>query len=301
MSKRDTLMRHNVIINKVKKGPATLKEINAELALQSDLHGYNLNISKETFRRDLNDILSLYQIHIEHNNSKKKYEILNVEDDNLSDRILDAFDTLNALNSSVGYSTYLDLEKRKSAGNQHFYGILHAIKNRQQLEITYQSYWDTKSSVKKLEPYLLKEFKNRWYLIAKDTIKNALRTYGLDRIKEINISKKKYSYPASFIAKNHFKDSFGIIRKDSNKPVQNVVLSFSPYQGKYLKSLPLHSSQEVLTDNQDQFIIKLHIYVTYDFEMELLSYGPTVEVLEPAFLRQSIKEKLETAFSFYNK
>jgi predicted DNA-binding transcriptional regulator YafY len=301
MSKRETLMRQNAIINKIKKGPSTLKEIDAELALQSDLHGYNLKISKKTFKRDLDDILSLYQIHIEYNATIKKYEILNQEDENLSDRILDAFDTLNALNSSVGFSTYLDLEKRKSAGNQHFYGILHAIKNRQLLEITYQSYWDTKSSVKNLEPYLLKEFKNRWYIIAKDTLKNELRTYGLDRILGIHISKKKFHYPASFIAKNHFKDSFGIIRKDSDKPVQNVVLSFNHYQGKYIKSLPLHSSQEILTDNQEQFIIKLHIYVTFDFEMELLSYGPTVEVIEPAFLRQSIKEKLEAAISLYNK
>lgn len=300
MSKRETLMRQNAIINKLKKGSASLKNINADLALQSDLHGYNLKISNKTFRRDLDDILSLYQIQIEYNTSNKKYEIINQEDENLSDRILDAFNTLNALNSSVGYSNYLDLEERKSTGNQNFHGILHAIKNRKQIIITYQSYWQDESSDKTLEPYLLKEFKNRWYIIANDINKNELRTYGLDRITVFDISKKTFKYPANFIPKEHFKNSFGIIKNDSGKPVQEVVLRFSAQQGKYIKSLPLHPSQRIISDNAEGLIIKLQIYVTFDFEMELLSFGPSVEVLEPAFLRESIKEKLKSALILYN-
>jgi predicted DNA-binding transcriptional regulator YafY len=300
MSKREILMRQSAIINKLKKAPATLKEIEAELAYQSELHGYHLKVSKKTFERDIKDILSLYQTNIEYNFSTKKYAIIDQDDENLSDRILDAFDTLNALNSSVGYSNYLDLEKRKATGSQSFHGILHAIKNRQQLEINYQSYWYTKVSDKKVEPYLLKEFKNRWYLIAKDIDKNEIRTYGLDRINEISISKKKFTYPPSFVPKNYFKDSFGIIRKEENKEVENVVLLFNDIQGKYIKSLPFHSSQEVLTDNENGLTIKLKIYVTFDFEMELLSYGFNVQVLEPATLRESIKEKLKAALAVYS-
>lgn len=300
MSKREVLMRYNVIIKKLKRAPSTFKEIEAELNLQSELHEYDLKISKRTFQRDVEDICSLYQISIEYNQSCKKYEIINQDDENLSDRILDAFDTLNALNASVGYSNHLDLEKRKSTGGENFLGILHAIKNRQQLEINYQSYWDIKPANKKLEPYQLKEFKNRWYLVAKDIIKNEMRIYGLDRIHEITISKKMFTYPSSFDPRNYFKDSFGIIRNNSDYIVENVVLSFSAFQGKYIKSLPFHSSQEVLSDNDDGLIIKLKIYVTYDFEMELLSYGPNVKILEPEFLRESIKEKLKSALSLYS-
>jgi predicted DNA-binding transcriptional regulator YafY len=300
MSKRESLMRQNAIINKLKKGPSTLKSINQELALQSDLHGYNLKTSKKTFRRDLDDILSLYQIQIDYNTSNKYYEIINQEDENLSDRILDAFNTLNALNSSVGYSDYLDLEERKSTGNQNFHGILHAIRNRKQINITYQSYWQDESSLKTLQPYLLKEFKNRWYIIANDINKNELRTYGLDRITVFDISKKTFKYPANFIPKEHFKNSFGIIKNDSGTPVQEVVLRFSAQQGKYIKSLPLHPSQQILVDNDEGLTIKLNIYVTFDFEMELLSHGANLEVLEPAFLRESVKLKLKDALHLYN-
>ena len=299
MSKREVLMRYNAIIKLLKKKPATLKEIEADLALQSELHEYDLKISKRTFQRDIQDIFSLYQIDIEYNFSKKTYAIIQQEDENLSDRILEAFDTLNALNSSVGYSDYIDLEQRKSEGNHNFYGILHAIKNRQQLDIFYKSYWDTSPQLKKVHPYLLKEFKNRWYLIALDIEKNQLRTYGLDRIMEFNLTKKKFIIPKALKPKNHFKDSFGIIQNDSNKPVQDVVLAFNAQQSKYIKSLPLHHSQKILTDNENTLVISLKIYVTFDFVMEILSYGNAVKVIEPEFLRETIKNKLETALSLY--
>ena len=300
MSKREVLMRFNAIIKRLKKKPSTLKEIEADLAMQSELHDYHLKISKRTFQRDVKDIFSLYQINIAYDPSKKTYSIILQEDENLSDRILDAFDTLNALNSSVGYSNYIDLEKRKSKGSNNFHGLLHAIKNTQQIEISYQSYWDEIPSPKKVEPYLLKEFNNRWYLIANDVAKNELRTYGLDRIEALSFSKKKFVYPKSFLSKAHFKDSFGIIKSDGDKPVQTVVLSFDAHQGKYIKSLPLHSSQEVMTDNENELVVKLNIYVTFDFEMELLSYGPQVKVLEPTFLRESIKKKLKSALALYD-
>lgn len=300
MSKREALIRYSAIIKTLKKKPSTLKEIDQELALQSDLHEYNLKISKRTFQRDVEDISALFQIHIEYDFSQKKYRITNQEDENLSNRILDAFNTLHALNSSVGYSEHIDLEQRKTAGNDHFYGILHAIKNKLELEINYQSYWHDTATLKTVQPYLLKEFKNRWYLIANDKLKNELRTYGLDRIQAINFSKKRFSIPASFIPKTHFKHSFGIIRKDSELPVQTVILAFDAHQGKYIKSLPLHNSQEVVTENEAELVIKLRIYVTFDFVMELLSYGPTVKVLEPEFLRETVKEKLKSALSLYD-
>lgn len=300
MSQTEVLMRHSIIINRLEKGAATLKELLGELALQADLQEYKLVVSSKTISRDIQQILAIHKREIEYNTKTKKYHLHTTEDADLSSRILDAFDTLNALNSSVGYSNYIDLEKRKSGGSNNFHGILHAIKNRKQIIIGYQSYWENDASIKTLEPYLLKEFKNRWYIIAKDVSKSELRTYGLDRITEFDISKKTFKYPASFVPKEHFKNSFGIIKNDSNKPVQDVVLKFSQHQGKYVKSLPLHHSQQIISDTADGLTIKLNIYVTFDLEMELLSYGAELEVLEPEFLRKSIKRKLKETLSRYS-
>lgn len=299
MSKIEVIMRYNAIIKRLQKAPATLIEITADLAQLAELHDFRLSVSKRTFQRDVEDILSLFQISIEYDFSKKKYFILGNDDEYLSSRILEAFDTLNALNSSLGYSDYLDLEKNNAQGYNNFHGVLHAIKNRQQLAISYQSYWDEQPSSRIIAPYLLKEFKNRWYLIANDLAKNELRTYGLDRIEEITFSKKKFTYPTSFKPTVHFKDSFGIIRSDDDKPVQQVVLSFDAHQGKYIKSLPLHHSQKIVKDDEDALVIKLQIYVTFDFIMQLLSYGESVEVLEPPFLREAVKERLMAAVSLY--
>jgi predicted DNA-binding transcriptional regulator YafY len=79
---------------------------------------------------------------------------------------------------------------------------------------------------------------------------------------------------------DQYKYCFGIIAPNADKPSE-VILSFDPFQGKYIKSLPLHTTQEVIVDNDDELRIRLTVYLTHDFLMELLSYGDTVQVLQP--------------------
>lgn len=300
MSKREVLMRHSSIIKQLKKAPSTFKEIEKHLDQESEIQEYNLKISVRTLQRDIEDIRSLYQIHIEYNFSKRKYFILEQEHEELKDRMLEAFDTFNVLNSSLGFSTYIDFESRKSKGLANFYGLLHAIKNRQQLSFNYKRHWDAQASQRMVEPYLLKEFKNLWYLIAKDIAKHEIRIYGLDRILDIQLSKKKFVYPGKFKPSEYFKNSFGIIASDDNTSVQTIILSFDAHQGKYIKSLPLHSSQEIIKDNDEELLVQLKLYITFDFEMELLSYGPSLEVIKPQILRDSIKQKLKQALNYYS-
>ena len=70
-----------------------------------------------------------------------------------------------------------------------------------------------------------------------------------------------------------------------------IILSFDPFQGKYIKTLPLHHTQQVLFDNEDELQIKLKLCITFDFVMELLSNGNRMKVLQP----QALIEKLKTA------
>ena len=105
-------------------------------------------------------------------------------------------------------------------------------------------------------------------------------------------------YPKDFNVNNHFKNSFGIISPNGLLP-EEIILSFEPFQGKYIKSLPLHESQEILTDNEEELRIKLKLVITHDFFMEILSYGENVKVLKPEHLINDLKEAFRNALNQY--
>ncbi|WP_316738506.1 WYL domain-containing protein [Pedobacter aquatilis] len=301
MSKREITLRQTAIINRLKKSPATLAEIFDYLSRESELLDYKLSTSRRTFQRDCQDILSLYNISIACNKAKNEYYLSEQEDNSLSNRMLDAFNIFNALNSSKGMSEYLDFEHLADRGAEHFYALLHAVKNNLQTTIQYQSYWDDQPKERIIEPYFFKEFKNRWYLIANDKHKQQIRTFAFDRIKALDISKKRFSSVAAKKSRNYFEHSFGIISQDLNEPLEAVLLSFNAFQGQYIKSLPLHSSQRIIKDNEDELLIELLIHPTFDLEMQILSYAENVKVLAPESLKKSIRKRIKDCYEQYKE
>lgn len=301
MSMKEALYRYSAIYNRVKKSAATLKEIQDYLSAQGEINGYDLKCSASTFKRDRQDLASLCNIRINYNSSAKAYVLEVDENDELNGRLLEAFETYNALNLSAALANHIDFEHKNRLGLNNFTGILNAIKNRLQLNFDYQTFGQESSRERKTHPYLLKEFKNRWYLVALEIDTEKIKTYGLDRMGEIIVTRKKYTFPATYDPKGIFRDSFGIISSvNGNKP-EKVVLSFSKEQGKYVKNLPLHHSQQILKDTDDELIIQLKIYVVYDFIKELLSFGSSVKILEPQRLIDEIKEELKYAYGQYLK
>jgi predicted DNA-binding transcriptional regulator YafY len=299
MSKKEITARQYTILKKLYRGSATLKEINQYLEIEGETPGYYLKVSERTFQRDRADILSLFNISIECNKRTNTYYISDSADSALHKRLLDAYNTQHAINSSHGMSEYLDLEKYSSSGAEYLYGILHAVKNKLELNITYQSYYDATPTPWCLLSYFLKEFKNRWYLIALDINKNSLRIYALDRIKSISTSKKTCGNANKDLAKSHFKGCFGIVAPENSDPQEPVVLFFTTFQGKFVKSPPLQHSQEIIEDSEERLIVQLNVYPTFDLSMQILSYGENVEVLAPKRLRNGIKESLRQALGKY--
>ncbi|WP_099365429.1 helix-turn-helix transcriptional regulator [Sphingobacterium sp. 1.A.4] len=283
MSKRESIARYSLIIKKLRKHPASFSDIEEYLALESEIQAYNFNISKRTFLRDREDIRSLYNIEILYDFSKKVYFIDFDDQPEVSERILEAFEIFNALNVADRLSNYIHFEKRKPHGTEHLNGILHAIKNHFQIKFVYRKYWDDELTERTVEPLALKEFKNRWYVLSKDFDDNTIKSFALDRLADLEISKRKFNFPKDFDVIEHYKYCFGIISPNGHLP-EDVILSFNAFQGKYIKSLPLHDSQEILLDNQDELRIRLRLFITHDFFMELLSFGQNLKVLSPQTL-----------------
>jgi predicted DNA-binding transcriptional regulator YafY len=298
MSKKESFSRYFLIIKKLQKKPASLAEIFDYLEKESAFKDYDFTISKRTFQRDLDDIKTIFDIFIQYDFSKKVYFIEDRGRQEITDRILEAFDTFNALNLSDRLSNHIHFEKRKPQGTEHLYGLLHAIKNKVQVSFTYQKFWEEELSSRTVEPYALKESKNRWYILANDLKDKQVKTFALDRITDLEISNKRFQIPANFNVNEYFKYSFGIISPNEMKP-EEVILSFDPIQGKYIKSLPLHESQLILTDNEEELIIKLNIFLTHDFLMELLSFGDSVKVIKPESLISELKTTVKNVLRLY--
>lgn len=300
MSKRNYMMRYTHIINRLRRGGADFEEILAYLERQEQIEGIPLSISKRTFQRDLKEISTLYGIEIVHNAIKRVYEINEEGSYPQNERILEAFDTLNLLSMKENLSNYLYFEQRRPKGTNHFYGIIHAIKNRLSLTFEYYHYWDDKVTSRLVNPLAIKESQGRWYLIVQDVNDGLkIKTFGMDRMSDMDITKQKFDYPRDFDIQQYFSFSFGVLT-DDQLPIEEVVLSFDPKQARYIKSLPLHHSQRVILDNEQEVQIALQIQVTEDFIMEVLSYGNTVKVIQSTTLIDELRWRTQTMASYYN-
>ena len=157
---------------------------------------------------------------------------------------------------------------------------------------------DEQPSQRNAEHYALKEFKGRWYLLANDTKDARIKTFGLDRISDIGISRKKFQWQKELDVDAIFKNCIGIISATDDK-AERIILSFEPLQGRYIKSFPLYETQQVLVDNIEELKISLHLYITHDLIMELLSYGEEVEVISPNKLIEQITGIYKNALGYY--
>ena len=298
MSQKEAISRYNLIIKKLRKHPATFTEIADFLSRESEFESYNFNVSKRTFQRDIKDIQAIYKIDIIYNPSLRAYHIDSDEQPEATERILEAFDTFNALNISDRLSNHIHFEKRRPQGTENLYGLLHAIKNQLQIRFTYQKYWEDDLTQRIAEPYALKEFQNRWYVLANDLKDDKIKSFALDRLTNFDITKRHFQAVKDFKVNEHYKYCFGIVSPNGLEP-QEVILSFDSHEGKYIKSLPLHESQEIMKDNQEELLIKLKLVVTHDFVMEILSHGEYVKVIKPDNLISDVKTAFINALSLY--
>ena len=296
MAKKEFLLRYSHELKRLRQGHATFKEISDYLDHQTAFTDEVIGFSKRTFQRDLKDIRALYNFDILYDRKNKSYFIDSVERSATTDRMLEAFEMFNALNLTDDLSHFIQFEKRKPQGTHHFHGLLHCIKNHFVVNFPYHKYDDDIIVNRKVEPYALKEFKSRWYLIAKDQNDKYVKTFGLDRIQELNITKKKFTPPENFNANDLYKDYFGIVNTSTDK-AEEIVLSFDNFNGKYIKSFPLHESQQIIVDNENETRIKLILHTTSDFEMELLSQGDKVKIISPGRLRKRMREIYKDALA----
>lgn len=298
MSDRKTVLRYFYILNRIRKSPASFREIDTYLAQQSELHDENFNVSKRQFSRVLKDINSIFELDIDYDASRDVYFINQESESDITSRRLEALDTFHALKMGKDTSQSILFEKRHPQGSEYLMPLIQAIKEKVQIQFCHQKFWDNFSTTRTVEPYVIKEFKNRWYLVANDKKDEKIKTFGLDRLSNLILTENKIIIPDTFNIETYFQHCFGIITTDEAKP-EEVVLSFPPHQGKYIKTMPMHASQEVLVDDEKEVRVHLKLHITYDFLLEVLSHGDKVKVISPVQLVEQITDNYKKALKQY--
>ncbi len=176
--------------------------------------------------------------------------------------------------------------------------ILKALQRNKQLYMTYQSYWRDEANSFEVEPYCIKVFKQRWYLVARSPYYDKIMIYALDRIKYLEETNESFEYPKDFDAAKYFDDCFGIIA-DQNYKVEKVRIKVSAGQANYLRDLTLHQTQREIERNEEYSIFEVKLRPTFDFQQELLSMGSDVEVLSPKWFREDIAERVRQMWDKY--
>ena len=174
-------------------------------------------------------------------------------------------------------------------GEQYLPNILEALKKNVALGMSYQSYMRDEANTFEVEPYCLKAFKQRWYLVARSPYYEKNMIYSLDRVKWLGLTDKNFKYPKNFNPKEFFEDCFGIIA-DQNIKVETVKFKVSAGQANYLRSLTLHQTQREIERTDEYSIFTVKLRPTFDFRQEILSQGSDIEVLEPEWFRDEVAE-----------
>lgn len=298
MSKLIYFKRYLYVIDRLRSHPCSFKELQKHVIrkLENEDIDTNFEYSVRTFERDKKDINELFGIIINYNRKDKTYTIdeEEIEDQSVT-RMIDAFSIHHALQEGNKLSPSVFLEKRKSSGTEHIYGIIHAIQNLLLLKFTHKKHWENDYSVREVKPIAIKESHQRWYLVALDKKDDIVKTFGLDRITNLTVTDTKFK-PILYNVEKEFQHAFGV---ETYSPAEKIVLQFSNQQGNYIKTFPLHESQQIIEEREDILLLEIYIHTTNDIIMELMKYGADVKVISPVRLQNEIKNRIAKMTNLY--
>ena len=187
-----------------------------------------------------------------------------------------------------GEPAFIQFEQSPSVpGQKWFEPLVEAIRDKRVVTLSYQKFGSETAKSYSVDPYLLKEYRNRWYLIAQDRNQESERTFGLERILSLEVTEQHYARLHAFDPEGYFSDSIGITVMEES-PL-NVEFKASLRQAPYIESQPIHPSQTIVKREDDGITFKVHVLITFELISVLLGMADQVEVLRPSLLRNHLR------------
>jgi predicted DNA-binding transcriptional regulator YafY len=243
--------------------------------------------------------------------------------DNALQRVRQSLDIIREVKTDAPTRRVVYVEEKILGGNRQYVPVLiRAVNQNRQVAFRYLKHEDAVSmtgrlaqrksrfsiaitppdrpKLRILHPILLREVTDSWYVIGYDAASGSERTFALDRMSELELLDDPCDVPPAVLnsVSELFEHIYGIT--DSHGPVEDIVLSFSPLFGQYVKAKPIHQTQEVLNDTPTECVVRLRLAPNRDLLMHLRSYGEHLTVLQPASLVQEMKESLAATLAKYD-
>ena len=278
----------------------TLEELNDRWVNTSISDGETMH--RNTFRRYCESIEDMFDIRIQCNRRDFSYYIDDGSDfhgNSLKHWLLSTMTVASVVGESRQIQGRILLENVPS-GELFLSGITQAMEHGHTLLMRYKKFTDAQSYETEVEPYCLKLFHQRWYLLANKIQEATVKTYSLDRIQSVKETSRRFSVGKDFDAKDYFRYDYGVFHGKPEE-VQDILVRTYKGLGDYYRTLPLHASQKEVASTGTYVDFSYRLCPTYDFMQELMSQGENLEVLSPQSLREKIMQKLSEALSRYNK
>ena len=288
------------LLNTILRGPISRAAIDEKWA-HANANEYKQDYLPESnFHRWKTTVELLFDVKIKCNGNNEYYieEAADLRSADLRLRLLNLMSMDSMLKDSKELSDQILFEPVPS-GEKFLAPIIEAMRDKCVLQMTYQGFGKPRPYTFPIEPYCLKMFKQRWYVLVYAPDIDEMRVYSLDRIQTIEPTKQKYKLPRGFNAEAYFKDTYGVSGCDEEP--ETIEIKIEAYQANYLRTLPLHSTQEEI-ERQEQFsIFRYKVVPTFEFIQELRKHGSVLEVLQPQWLREQFREDLEYQLSKYQE
>lgn len=299
MPTHSTIKRYTLIIEKIGRNQYPSFEI-----IRDYLYDHGFEISARTIQRDIEQIRFEFGVEIKYDRTRNGYYIdteTGINTDTFL-RFLEIVNTAELLTESLRESKdslhYISFDSHGSLrGIDNLKPLLFAIKNKRRVTFLHENFETGKQKTYSVKPYLLKEYQNRWYLVGIIEGSKEYRTFGIDRILNLEVLKVTFKTETKINPVELFENTIGI--SYSGNELEEVILSFTPLQAKYVLSLPLHQSQEIISKNKNEVQIRLKIIPNFEFIQRILMLGENVKVLHPTWLVNEIKKSLANAIKNY--
>ncbi|WP_367179730.1 WYL domain-containing protein [uncultured Psychroserpens sp.] len=193
----------------------------------------------------------------------------------------------------------IDFEKNENLKGLDFLDELYQyILKKQAIEITYQSFKARQKSTFTFHPYLLKEFRNRWFVIGKRKSNEGIMNLALDRIISVEKSKIAFVFDDHFNSDTYYKQAIGV-SVSPDMGAEHVLLYVSHKQAPYVLTKPFHHTQKEVARDNYGVTISLDVQLNYELEKEILGLGEGIKVIAPERLKRNIKDRLYDAVDAY--
>lgn len=277
----------------------TLEEINQKWIL-TEMSG-GVALARSTFNRHKDAIEDIFGIYIECDRyNGYQYYIGNadvLEEDTIQNWMLSTLSVNNIISESRSLHNRIMLETIPSEGD-NLRNMIDAMKKNVLVSVMYKKYSSSEAKEYLIEPYGVKLFRRRWYLLGRKHDSGYFRTLSFDRMVSISVTDTKFKMDMGFNVDKYYKDCFGIVSNDGTE-LQRVVIRAFEKERFSLRDLPIHHSQKEIFQGENYSDFEYMLRPTLDFTGYLISRGTCIKVLEPVWLADEVRKMHEDSMKLY--